>query len=282
MGRLDGQVAIVTGGSRGIGRAVALEFAREGARIAIAAVKDRSALQKVEGEIVALGRESIGMLANVVRRGEFDRLVQAVLAKWGRIDVLVNNAGVLQLAPLENISEERWDDTLAVHLKGTFNCIQAVIPFMKQHKEGEDHQHRGAVGAARFIRSRRLRGSEGRYHRSYQERGERAQAAQYPGELHLAGGGHALDRGTDKVSPRASRHSAPRARIHCAGSNRTGFFILCNGRFRFRIRPIDRGRARLATASRLYRKVTSHRAKEDGQRCSSTSFSASVMYPKFV
>jgi 3-oxoacyl-[acyl-carrier protein] reductase len=137
MGRLDGQVAIVTGGSRGIGRAVALEFAREGARIAIAAVKDQSALQKVEGEIVALGRESIGMLANVARRGEFDRLVQAVLAKWGRIDVLVNNAGVLQLAPLENISEERWDDTLAVHLKGTFNCIQAVIPFMKQQKKGK-------------------------------------------------------------------------------------------------------------------------------------------------
>jgi NAD(P)-dependent dehydrogenase (short-subunit alcohol dehydrogenase family) len=137
MGRLDGQVAIITGGSRGIGRAVALEFAGEGARVAIAAAKDRSALQKVEGEIVALGRESIGMLANVARRGEFDRLVQAVLAKWGRIDVLVNNAGVLQLAPLENISEERWDDTLAVHLKGTFNCIQAVIPFMKQQKKGK-------------------------------------------------------------------------------------------------------------------------------------------------
>jgi 3-oxoacyl-[acyl-carrier protein] reductase len=130
-------VAIITGGSRGIGRAVALEFAREGARVAIAAVKDRSALQKVEGEIVALGRESIGMLANVARRGEFDRLVQAVLAKWGRIDVLVNNAGVLQLAPLENISEERWDKMLAVHLKGTFNCIQAVIPFMKQQQKGK-------------------------------------------------------------------------------------------------------------------------------------------------
>src|SRR4029077_19897853 len=85
----------------------------------------------------ALGQESIGMLANVARRGEFDRLLSAGFSKMGRIDVLVNNAGVLQLAPLENISEERWDDTLAVHLKGTFNCIQAVLPFMKQQKKGK-------------------------------------------------------------------------------------------------------------------------------------------------
>src|SRR2546428_14177249 len=99
MGRLDGQVAIVTGGSRGIGRAVALEFAREGARIAIAAVKDRPALQKVEGEIVALGRESIGMLANVARRGEFDRLVSAGFSEMGRgVWLGDKHAGVL-IAP---------------------------------------------------------------------------------------------------------------------------------------------------------------------------------------
>jgi NAD(P)-dependent dehydrogenase (short-subunit alcohol dehydrogenase family) len=137
MGRLDGQVAIVTGASRGIGRAVALVFAREGARVAIAAVKDREALEKTEREIAEVGSECIALLADVARRGEIDRLVQAVLAKWGRIDVLVNNAGILRLAPLENISEERWDDTLAVHLKGTFNCTQAVIPIMKQQKKGK-------------------------------------------------------------------------------------------------------------------------------------------------
>ena len=137
MGRLDGQVAIVTGGSRGIGRAVALAFAREGAHVAVVALRDDEALKKIASEIALLGRESIGMLVDVAQRGAIDRLVQAVLAKWGRIDVLVNNAGILRLGPLENISEERWDETLGVHLKGTFNCTQAVIPIMKQQRKGK-------------------------------------------------------------------------------------------------------------------------------------------------
>ena len=135
--RLQNQAAIITGGSRGIGRAVALAFAREGARVAIAAVEDREALENVEKEITAAGADAIAVLANVARRGDVDRLVQSVIAKWGRIDILINNAGVLRLAPLENISEERWDETLAVHLKGTFNCTQAVLPFMKQQRKGK-------------------------------------------------------------------------------------------------------------------------------------------------
>ena len=137
MGRLDGQVAIVTGGSRGIGRAVALAFARDGARLAITAVRDRDALEKTEREIAALGNGCIALMSNVARRGDIDRLVQVTLAKWGRIDVLVNNAGILRLAPLENITEEHWDETLGVHLKGTFNCTQAVVPVMKQRKKGK-------------------------------------------------------------------------------------------------------------------------------------------------
>ena len=77
------------------------------------------------------------MLADVCRRGDVEGVVQAALTKWGRIDVLVNNAGILRLGPLESISEERWDETLAVHLKGTFHCTQSVIPIMKQQGKGK-------------------------------------------------------------------------------------------------------------------------------------------------
>jgi NAD(P)-dependent dehydrogenase (short-subunit alcohol dehydrogenase family) len=137
MGRLEDQVAIVTGGSRGIGLAVASAFAREGARLALAAARDRDALEKAKIGIAALGGDAITMLADVRRRGDAEGLVQAAVARWGRIDILVNNAGILRPASLENISEEQWDETLAVHLKGTFNCTQAVIPFMKQQGKGK-------------------------------------------------------------------------------------------------------------------------------------------------
>ena len=135
MGRLQDQVAIVTGGSRGIGLAVA--FAREGARLLLAAARDRDALDKAASEIAPLGTDVIMLLADVGRRGDAERIAQAAIARWGRIDILINNAGVLRPAPLENISEEQWDETLSVHLKGTFNCTQAVLPFMKQQQRGK-------------------------------------------------------------------------------------------------------------------------------------------------
>ena len=137
MGRLDGQVSIITGGSRGIGRAVALKFVDEGARLAVVAAHDRDAPRQIEQEIAARGGDSIATLADVSRRGDVEGVVQAALTKWGRIDVLVNNAGILRLGPLESISEERWEETLAVHLKGTFHCTQAVIPIMKQQRKGK-------------------------------------------------------------------------------------------------------------------------------------------------
>ena len=130
-------MAIVTGGSRGIGLAVAAAFAREGARLVLVAARDRDALDKAGNEITDLGADVITLLADVGRRGAAERIAQAAIARWGRIDILINNAGVLRPARLENISEEQWDETLAVHLKGTFNCTQAALPFMKQQRKGK-------------------------------------------------------------------------------------------------------------------------------------------------
>ncbi len=137
MGKLDGRVAMVTGGSRGIGRAVALALAGEGAQVALSAAHDGALLEEVEREIASLGKETLALLADVAKRSEVDRMVQMIIEKWGRIDVLVNNAGILRPAPLEKLSERQWDETLAVHLKGTFNCTQAVLPAMRRQKSGK-------------------------------------------------------------------------------------------------------------------------------------------------
>ena len=246
MGRLDGQVTIVTGGSRGIGRAVALAFAHEGARVAVAAAQDRDTLRKIEEEIAAIGGDSIAMLADVCRRGDVEGVVQAALSKWGRIDVLVNNAGILRLGPLESISEERWDETLAVHLNGTFHCTQAVIPIMKQQGKGKiiniaaPSALRGSFGVADYA------AAKGGIIAFTKNAASELGAYNIQVNLHLAGGGYAHDRGVDKVSPRTLGHRPARPRIRPARSDRAGLFILRHGRFRSRLGTTDRSRQNLA------------------------------------
>jgi 3-oxoacyl-[acyl-carrier protein] reductase len=137
MGRLEGKVAVITGASRGIGRAVALAYAREGATLAIVGVRDQSALDSVQHELSDLGAESLARLVDVGRRPEVDRLVREVEERWGRIDILVNNAGILTLKRFEDITEEQWDETIRVHLKGTFNGMQAVLSIMKRQRSGK-------------------------------------------------------------------------------------------------------------------------------------------------
>ena len=137
MGRLEGRVAIVTGASRGIGRAVALEFAREGAVLAVTGVRDREALDGVRDDLTALGADNIARMVDVGRRAEVDALVAETVERWGRVDILVNNAGILRLARFEDISEEQWDETMRVHLKGTFNGMQAVLAVMKRQRSGK-------------------------------------------------------------------------------------------------------------------------------------------------
>lgn len=124
--KLAGKVALVTGGGRGIGRAIALGLAREGADVAIGYASHEAAARAVVGEIQALGRRAIGVRGDVAAPGTAARLVAETVATFGRIDVLVNNAGVLRRTPFLEIAEEEWDRILDTNLKGVFLIGQAV------------------------------------------------------------------------------------------------------------------------------------------------------------
>jgi len=137
MGRLAGKVAIVTGASRGIGRAVATAFAREGAALALIGHRDQALLRSVEQEVLVLGADAVSRLLDVGDGSQMQSLVQSVVARWQRLDILVNNAGVLKLARFEDISENQWDETVRVHLKGTFNGCKSVLPIMKRQRSGK-------------------------------------------------------------------------------------------------------------------------------------------------
>ncbi|MDX1402605.1 MAG: SDR family oxidoreductase [Kiloniellales bacterium] len=135
--RLKDKVAIITGASRGIGAAVALGFAREGAALALLGHHDQAALRAVEAHAAALGAATLADLVDVREAREVLRFVKTVEGKWGRIDILVNNAGIIRPSLFEEITETQWDETMAVHLKGTFHCTQAALPFMKRQKAGK-------------------------------------------------------------------------------------------------------------------------------------------------
>jgi len=130
MGSLQGRVAIVTGAGRGIGRAIALRLARDGADVVIAEV-DMQAARSVVEEIEALGRKALAVEVDVSRKPQVQNMAQRTLDEWNHIDILVNNAGILgPTCPVAEIEEADWDRTLDVHLKGTFLCSQAVVPHM--------------------------------------------------------------------------------------------------------------------------------------------------------
>ena len=135
--RLEDKVAIVTGASRGIGKAVALEFARQGAHCVVVGATEVAAAQEVANAIQALDREAISTMADVSQRSEVDALVQTALDRFGKIDILVNNAGIISPSPLLQLTESQWDRTMGVHLKGTFNCTQAVAQHMKESGGGK-------------------------------------------------------------------------------------------------------------------------------------------------
>lgn len=133
---LEGKVAIVTGGSRGIGRAVVDLLSSFGATVIVNYLRDEQAAVASVDKAREHGAEAVAIQADVARLDEADRLVNETLERFARIDFLVCNAGIWEGAPVESISEELWDKTFDINLKGTWALCRAAVPAMKRQKSG--------------------------------------------------------------------------------------------------------------------------------------------------
>ncbi len=144
MGALEGKVAVVTGSGRGIGRGIALLFAREGARVVVndpgvntdGSGHDNGPADQVVAEIKAAGGTAVANYDSVAQAEGGERIITTAVDAFGRIDILVNNAGILRDRMIFNMSEQEWDDVIAVHLKGHFNCTKPASILMRQQRYG--------------------------------------------------------------------------------------------------------------------------------------------------
>ncbi|UZQ54941.1 3-oxoacyl-[acyl-carrier-protein] reductase [Trichothermofontia sichuanensis B231] len=134
--RLQGQVAIVTGASRGIGRAIALALATEGAKVVVNYASASGAADQVVADIAHLGSEAIAIKADVSQVEAVDDLVKTVMEQWGRIDILVNNAGITRDTLLLRMKPEDWQSVIDLNLTGVFLCTRAVSKIMLKQKSG--------------------------------------------------------------------------------------------------------------------------------------------------
>lgn len=134
--RLKSSVAIVTGASRGIGRAVALALAAEGAKVAVNYANSSDAADRVVAEIEQMGTEAIAIRADVSKADEVDNLIKTVSDRWGQIDVLVNNAGITRDTLLLRMKPEDWQAVIDLNLTGVFLCTRAVSKLMLKQRRG--------------------------------------------------------------------------------------------------------------------------------------------------
>ena len=133
--RLQGKVAVVTGGAQGIGRVIALGLGHEGAKIVVADLQADKA-RDVVNELLALDSEAIPVEVNVANESAVKRLANTTFDLFGRVDILVNDAGVYLKSPVVGMSEELWDRTIDVNLGGNFLCSRAFVPSMRKQKSG--------------------------------------------------------------------------------------------------------------------------------------------------
>ncbi len=145
MNRLKNKVAIITGGANGIGKATALRFAEEGAALAIWDVNEAKGAETV-GELQQLGVKAQFFKVNTVHLAEVEQAAAAVVAAFGTIDILINNAGITRDASLMKMTEEQFDLVIDVNLKGVFNCTKAVAPYMIEKQYGRIVQASSVVG----------------------------------------------------------------------------------------------------------------------------------------
>jgi 3-oxoacyl-[acyl-carrier protein] reductase len=148
MGLLIGKTALITGASRGIGKAIALLFAREGADIAITNIADDDEFSSAVKEIEALGVRVKGYVSNAANFEDSQRVINEVVTDFSRIDILVNNAGITKDTLLMRMSEEQWDAVIAVNLKSVFNLTRAAIQVMLKQKSGSVINMSSVVGVS--------------------------------------------------------------------------------------------------------------------------------------
>ena len=163
--RLEGRVAIVTGGARHIGAAYCRNLAAEGAAVVIADILDG---ETVAEEIRSQGGRALALKINVSKEEDANLMAAEAVKSFGRIDILVNNAAIfinIERQPFYQITTEEWDRVSAVNIKGPFLCAKAVFPQMKEQRSGKNHKHLfiyGLLGHAQFLA---LRGFKGGAHR---------------------------------------------------------------------------------------------------------------------
>jgi 3-oxoacyl-[acyl-carrier protein] reductase len=143
--RLKNKVAVITGGAQGIGRAIALGMAREGAKIVVADLQSEKACS-VADEVKMLGGESLGFEVNVADESSVKRLAESTFAGFGRIDILVNDAGIYLKSSVVDMSEADWDRTLDINLGGNFLCCRAFVPAMREQKSGRIMSMASGIG----------------------------------------------------------------------------------------------------------------------------------------
>jgi 3-oxoacyl-[acyl-carrier protein] reductase len=136
-GRLEGKVALITGGSRGIGKATAMLFATEGAKVCVNYVSGEVEAEKVVADIRSMGGQAVALKADVSKEAEVAEMVRRAVSQFGRVDILVNNAGILLPADLMTMTDDALDDMFGINVKGTIYCTREVAKGMLQNGGGK-------------------------------------------------------------------------------------------------------------------------------------------------